>query len=81
MRNGFEPVSWTKFDKSVEVRPKDWREGIDREEPVIFFKYTGKKYDKMPSDFWELKEQNFYKRVKMSVDYPEAMKARDKEIK
>lgn len=31
--------------------------------------------------FWELKEQNFYKQVKMSVNYPEAKKARDKEIK
>ena len=78
MRNGFEPVSWTAFDKKY--KPNGWVEGRDREEPVIFFKYTGKKYGKQTKDYWELKEAQFYKKVKMSRDYDEAMAKRDKEV-
>lgn len=78
MRNGFEPVSWTAFDKKY--APNGWKEGRDREEPVVFFKYTGKKYGKQSKDFWELKKEKFYKKVKMSKDYDEAMKKRDKEV-
>lgn len=82
MQNGFEPVSWIKFDKSPEIRPKDWKEGRDREEPVVFFKYTGKKYStRHTKDYWELKKSNFYKKVKMSAGYKEAMETRDKEMK
>lgn len=38
---GFEPVSWTPFNKKY--APEGWQEGVDEEEPVIFFAYTGKK--------------------------------------
>lgn len=37
-KNGFKPVSWTKFNK--EYAPHDWNDSYD-EEPVIFFKYVG----------------------------------------
>lgn len=44
-RNGFEPVSRTPFN--AEYAPEDWKnakaKGLDVvEEPVIFYKYTGK---------------------------------------
>lgn len=78
MRNGFEPVSWTGFDKKY--APNGWVEGRNREEPVVFFKYTGKKYGAQTKDFWEIKKSQFYKKVKMSKDYDEAMKKRDKEV-
>ena len=78
MRNGFEPVSWTVFDKKY--KPGGWVEGRDREEPVIFFKYTGKKYGKQTADFWESKEELFYRNVKMSGSYDEAMAKRDREV-
>lgn len=78
LRNGFEPVSWTAFDENY--APKGWMKGRDRPEPVVFFKYTGKKYSKQSKDFWEIKKAQFYKKVKMSKDYDEAMSKRDKEI-
>lgn len=78
LRNGFEPVSWTAFDEKY--APKGWVKGRDNPEPVVFFKYTGKKYGKQSKDFWESKKAQFYKKVKMSKDYDEAMLKRDKEI-
>ena len=79
MKCGFEPVSWTRFDKKY--KPTGWDGRRDREEPVVFFKYTGKKYKKHSATFWELKESQFYKKVKESKDYDTAMAVRDKEIK
>lgn len=70
-KNGFEPVSWTKFDK--QYAPDDWVDGRDKEENVIFYKYTGKK------DIMSLDE--FYKKVKPSSSYDEAQKKRDDEIR
>lgn len=78
MMNGFEPVSWIAFSKKA--APGDWVEGKNKEEPVVFFKYTGKKYGKQTKDFWEIKKSQFYKKVKMSKDYDEAMAKRDKEV-
>jgi hypothetical protein len=37
---GFEPVSWTPFNE--QYAPDGWRKGIDKPEPIIFYKYTGK---------------------------------------
>ena len=78
LRNGFEPVSWTAFNENY--APKGWVKGRVKPEPVVFFKYTGKKYSKQSKDFWEIKEAQFYKKVKMSKDYDTAMSIRDKEV-
>lgn len=68
---GFEPVSWVKFDK--EYAPSDWKMGRDLEEPIIFFKYTGKQNS--------LTLEDFYEKIKASPDYDTAMKVRDRELK
>ena len=68
--NGFEPVSWCEFD--IKRAPPGWREGIDKPEPIIFFKYTGKNVD--------IKLGDFYNKVAKSADYAAAEKARDKEV-
>lgn len=67
---GFEPVSWTPFNKTY--APKGWRVGVDKEEPVIFFKYNGGFVDSSDAAL-----KKFYKNVKPSVDYDTAEKARD----
>ena len=68
--NGFEPVSWTPFNK--EYAPADWKEEYG-EEPVIFYKYTGKHTAYKNSD-------EFLNAIKPNADYGEAMSIRDKEI-
>lgn len=67
VKNGFEPVSWTKFNK--EYAPHDWNEGKHREEPIIFFKYTGKQT--------EMSLKEFYDTVPVTEDYGEAAALRD----
>ena len=69
-KNGFEPVSWTRFN--VQYAPHDWVKGRDRKEPVIFYQYTGKKTDMSYSRF--LREHKAYK------EYDDAMAFRDKLI-
>lgn len=79
VRNGFEPISWTAFDENY--KPKGWDYTMHKKEPVVFFKYTGTKYDKnTPASFYEKKKNEFYKNVKMSKDYDTAMAVRDKEV-
>lgn len=46
---GFEPVSWTPFNEAY--APDGWRKGIDKPEPVVFYKYTGKKVTTKLADF------------------------------
>lgn len=41
-KNDFEPVSCTDFDK--EYAPDGWQDGVDDEEPILFYVYTGKPY-------------------------------------
>lgn len=48
-RNKFEPVSWTPFNK--DYAPEGWDASRDSEEPVIFYKYTGKVTSQSYSDF------------------------------
>lgn len=70
---GFEPVSWTPFNK--EYAPHDWKEGVHKEEPVIFFKYTGK--------VTTMTEVEFYQKVKPCEGdngYDDAMAIRDKSM-
>jgi len=40
-RNGFEPVSWTPFNANY--APQGWIVGAYGKEPILFYKYTGKK--------------------------------------
>lgn len=68
--NGFEPVSWCEFDENY--APEGWDKNRDEKEPVIFWKYTGKKYDKT----WD----EFSLSVKASKDYEEAMNIRDSKM-
>ncbi|MGN0743888.1 MAG: hypothetical protein ACI4MZ_01250 [Christensenellales bacterium] len=70
-KNGFEPVSWTPFDKNY--APDGWKEEYD-EEPVIFWKYTGGKTK-------YLNHKDFIKSVPPDDSYEEAKIKRDKEIK
>ncbi len=70
-KTGFEPVSWTRFDR--QFAPDDWDEIRDDEEPIIFYKYTGNTTDE--------KAEDFIKRVPESKNYDEAKAIRDKEIK
>lgn len=68
---GFEPVSWCKFDEKY--APSDWVKGRDKAEPIIFYKYTGKKSK------YEKPEQ-FISAVKASKDYDTAQSVRDNSI-
>lgn len=77
-RNGFEPVSWTPFN--AEYAPDEWKEAKKQgfevgEEPVIFYKYTGK-----PST---VTYEEFLKTTKPfegDDGYSNAEKKRDEEI-
>ena len=71
VKNGFEPVSWCKFDE--QYAPEGWAKNRDEPEPVIFFKYTGKKID--------MSKEEFYNKIKASPDYDTAQAVRDKEVK
>lgn len=74
-KNGFEPVSWTEWNG--EYAPEDWKKAKEQglsveEEPVIFYKYTGKKTNET--------YEEFLSRVKASPGYNEAQKQRDEEV-
>lgn len=69
-KNGFEPVSWCEFDEKY--APEGWNKLRDEKEPVVFWRYTGKVYEKS----WE----EFSSFVKASKDYEEAMNARDSKM-
>ena len=66
---GVEPVSWTRFDKKY--APPGWKPEYE-EEPVIFYRYTGKATNESVEDF--------INRVPESKDYYSAMKIRDDKI-
>lgn len=68
--NGFEPVSWCKFDR--EYAPPDWKEEYG-EEQIIFYAYTGN----MKTEEEVETPKDFYKRVKISNSYEEAEKVRN----
>ena len=69
-RNGFEPVSYTKFDERY--APEGWAKGVDAPEPVIFYKYTGAK--------GTMRYNEFLSSGKEFADYDTAYAARDNEI-
>ena len=73
--NGFEPVSWTEWDSNY--APEDWLKAKEqgdavKEEPVIFYKYTGKSI--------EISYKEFKDNVLPSESYDAAQKIRDEEI-
>lgn len=76
---GFEPVSWTPFNKTY--APEGWQEGVDKEEPVVFFAYTGNKKNFTSEAELQADKDAFYQRegVQFTGDsgYDDAMKARD----
>lgn len=71
IRNGFEPVSWCKWDDAY--APKGWKESGAKPEHIIFYKYTGKKseYDTA---------EKFFESVPASRDYDTAYEERDKQL-
>lgn len=77
---GFEPVSWTPFNKTY--APEGWQEGVDEEEPVVFFAYTGakKKMSEEESDAEMTKWLSENAPFTGDSGYDEAMKARDAAI-
>lgn len=70
-QQGLESVSWIPFDENE--APKDWKKGRDETEPVIFWKYTGKKTKYKNS-------VEFMENVAPSEDYDSAKNVRDREI-
>lgn len=73
--NGFESVSWTEWDS--EYAPEDWLKAkaqgeTVKEEPVIFYKYTGKSVD--------IGYEEFMDNVLPSESYEAAQIIRDEEI-
>ena len=69
-RNGFEPVSVTKFNP--EYAPEGWTPGRDAKEDIVFYRYTGAPYTEKTYD-------EFIKTTPYQ-DYEEAAKTRDKKI-
>lgn len=70
VKQGFEPVSWVPFNE--EYAPEGWNKNRDEKEPVIFYKYTGKRTT--------LTREEFLKNNKPFKEYEEAKAFRDKEV-
>ena len=71
IKNGFEPVSWCKWDQSF--APDGWEEANCKAENIIFYKYTGRESEyKTPADF--------YKAIPASKDFDTAYEERDKNL-
>ena len=79
-KNGFEPVSWCKWDAAYEdeARKQGWNpdEG-DKREAIIFYKYVGKGKVSYGTDDLE----RFKREVPASSDYGAAQAKRDKQVK
>ena len=76
-KNGFEPVSWCKFDENY--APEDWVKGRDEPEPVIFWKHTGRSFDEISRDHGR-NAYEFTAKVKASADYDAAKGERDRSM-
>lgn len=77
-KNGFEPVSWCKFDKNF--APPGWTEGRDAEEPIIFWKYTGNKATGVKTEVLKEEMTSFLNSVAGytgETGYDDAMNDRD----
>lgn len=78
-KNGFEPVSWTPFNK--EYAPDGWKEGRDTQEPVIFYKYVGKENVKYGGAVGYAKFLSSVKPYEGDDGYDKAMAYRDSTMK
>lgn len=72
-KNGFEPVSYTEFNEKY--APEGWVKGVDKPEPVLFYKYTGKSTSVSYNDF--LSSNKPFKDTADSDGYSLARAARD----
>ena len=64
IKNGFEPISWCKFDK--QYAPSGWN---GKEEDIVFYVYTGNKNS--------ISLHDFKNKIPYSADYDTAQKTRD----
>ncbi len=64
------PLIWCAFNE--EYAPYDWDKNRDKPEPIIFYRYTGKKHVESLEEF--------YARVAASEDYDTAMEMRDNKM-
>lgn len=78
-KNGFEPVSWTPFNK--EYAPDGWKAGRDREESVIFYRYVGKGNVKYGGNDGLDRFMSAVKPYRGEDGYDKAMAYRDSQIK
>ena len=78
-KNGFEPTSWTPFNK--EYAPNGWKEGRDKEEPVIFYRYVGKDNVKFGGQDGLDRFLSTVKAYEGDDGYDKAMAYRDSQIK
>ena len=78
VRNGFEPVSWCKFDPKYAPKdcPKEYLDGTKKPEDIIFYKYVGK--ENVTKAFED--KDVFKETVKCCNDYGEAKAVRDREL-
>lgn len=77
-KNGFEAVSWCKWDKQYEgdARKQGWSpEKGDKEESIIFYKYVGK------GNVRNMTTADVFEKIKPSPDYDTAMEIRDNDMK
>lgn len=74
IRNGFEPVSWCKWDDAYNdyAKQNGWDENRDEREPIIFYRYVGHPVTE--------KADEFMRRVPASADYDTAQGARDRKL-
>lgn len=71
IKNGFEPVSYTPFDEKYAL--EGWKKELDKPEPVIFYKHTGKKvtisYDEFMNKAKPYTGDDGYQNAKDARDY------------
>ncbi len=72
---GFEPVTYTKFDK--EYVDNAWDKRINNEEDVIFFKYTGNKANYKNRESYDSEMIGWKMGVNPARDYDTAKEVRD----
>lgn len=76
VKNGFEPVSWCKWDRNYEdgAKAQGWNPDRDKRESIVFYRYVGKGKVKNTS------LDDFYRNTPASTDYDTAYAERDKTI-
>ena len=77
VKNGFQPVSWCKWDPAYEddAKAQGWNPDRDKRENIVFYKYVGK------GNVKNGRLSDFYQTVPASKDYDTAYGVRDRSIK